>query len=120
MSRILIVDDDRTTIKLLQTLLQLDGFEVSVTPRGKEAIQLAADFQPDALLVDYHLSDMDGVALVQALRRVPGLEATPVVVTSGLDVEREALAVGASEFLLKPFDPDYLGRLFHRLTADSR
>ena len=73
------------------------------------------DLIADLFLIDYHLSDTDGVTLIQAIRQIAEFRQIPIVVTSGLNVEREALAVGASEFLIKPFDPDYLPRLFHRL-----
>ena len=61
MLKVMIVDDDRNTVKLLQTLLELDGFEVSVAPRGADVLPAAQQNKPDIFLMDYHLSDMDGV-----------------------------------------------------------
>jgi DNA-binding response OmpR family regulator len=113
----MIVDDDRTTAKLLQTLLELDGYDVNVVGRGADVIPLAQQTAPDLFLMDYHLSDMDGVDVIRALRALPQFALTPIVMTSGLDVETEALHAGANTFLVKPFEPDQLPALFDALIA---
>jgi DNA-binding response OmpR family regulator len=110
--KILIVDDDRTTVKLLQTLLEMDGFEVFVSGRGQTALELAHQSVPDIFLVDYHLADMEGVDLVSRIRSEPVFAKTPIVVASGMNVEREALKAGANKFLVKPFEPSKLADLF--------
>lgn len=115
MPKVMIVDDDRTTVKLLQTLLELDGFEVAVAGRGAEVIELAHQFKPDIFLMDYHLSDMDGVDVLRDLRAGGPFVNTPVVIASGLDVEEEVMEAGADRFLIKPFEPDDLPPLFHSL-----
>ena len=117
LAKVMIVDDDRTTVKLLQTLLELDGYEVSVAGRGADVVPSAQTFNPDIFLMDYHLSDMDGVDVIRALRASDQFASTPIVMTSGLDVEDEALEAGASIFLVKPFEPDELPALFTRLIA---
>lgn len=114
-AKVMIVDDDRTTVKLLQTLLELDGYDVSVAPRGGDVIPLAEQVRPDLFLMDYHLTDIDGVEVIRDLRAHTDFAATPIVMTSGLNVEREALAAGASAFLIKPFEPDQLPVLFNNL-----
>lgn len=122
MAKILIVDDDRTTVKLLQTLLELDGYEVGVAPRGADVLPTALEFQPDIFLMDYHLSDIDGVEIVRDLRGGAGGGAfvkTPIVVASGLDVEDEVIEAGANAFLVKPFEPEDLPPLFNRLIAET-
>ncbi|WP_162909858.1 response regulator [Aggregatilinea lenta] len=115
MPKILIVDDDRTTTKLLQTLLELDGFEVSMLSRGEKALEMAQEIKPDVFLVDYHLSDMEGIDLVAALRGSPLFATTPIVMASGLNVEESALGAGANVFLFKPFEPGKLADLFNEL-----
>ncbi len=118
--RLLIVDDDRTTVRLLKTLLELDGFEVSISPRGADVIPLAQQVKPDLILMDYHLSDMQGIDVVVALRAMAEFATTPIVVASGLNVEREALEAGASKFLIKPFDPENLQTLFTSLIENTK
>jgi CheY-like chemotaxis protein len=103
--KIMIVDDDRITINLLQTLLELDGFEVILAPDGATAYQKAKDVQPDAFLVDYHLTGLEGTDFVRQLRADEQFKRVPIVMTSGREVEEEALACGANRFLIKPFDP---------------
>ena len=115
MPKILIVDDDRTTVKLLQTLLEMDGFEVLIAPRGQAALELVQVTSPDIFLVDYHLADMDGLEVVAHLRADPAFATSPIVVASGLDVEDEALEAGANLFLVKPFEPNKLAGLFYDL-----
>ncbi len=119
MSKVMIVDDDRTTVKLLQTLLELDGFEVSSAARGMDVLTLANRVQPDIFLMDYHLSDMDGVEVIKTLRQTSEFARTPIIMTSGLDVEDEALAAGASMFLVKPFEPGELPGLFNQLIGQA-
>ncbi len=114
MSKVLIVDDDRTTVKLLRTLLELDGFDVAIAAFGSEVNKILDEFQPDILLVDYHLSDTNGAEILRELRRGPYAH-LPVVMASGLDVETEVMEAGADHFLVKPFEPDELPGLFRRL-----
>lgn len=117
MSRVMIVDDDRTTVKLLQTLLELDGFEVQVVGRGADVLPQAESFKPEVFLMDYHLADTDGVEIIRDLRASDQFASTPIIMTSGLDVEEEALSAGATTFLVKPFEPEELPALFNRLIA---
>lgn len=117
MTKVMIVDDDLTTVKLLQTLLELDGFEVSVANRGGDVMALAVKAVPDVFLMDYHLNDMEGVDVLRDLRKTSTFANTPVVMTSGLDVRDEVMAAGASDFLVKPFEPDDLPRLFNALVG---
>lgn len=113
----MIVDDDQTTVKLLQTLLELDGFEVAIARRGGDVIELANKENPDIFLMDYHLTDMDGVDVLREMRAGGAFANTPVVMTSGLDVEEEVMEAGASTFIVKPFEPDELAPLFNRLLS---
>lgn len=115
MPKILIVDDDRTTVKLLQTLLEMDGFEVLMAARGQAAIELARQNRPDIILVDYHLADMEGSELVIQFRADTAFAELPIVMASGLDMEDVARKAGANEFLIKPFEPSKLAALFYGL-----
>ena len=118
MHKVMIVDDDRNTVKLLQTLLELDGFDTLVAPRGGDVMPLAEQQNPDIFLMDYHLSDMDGVEVVRALRAHATFAKTPIVVASGLDVGEEVLAAGANHFMVKPFEPGDLAPLFNKLIKE--
>lgn len=110
----MIVDDDSTTTNLLQTLLELDGYDVVVVARGMDVIPTAETTQPDLILMDYHLNDMHGVEVLKAIRNHPHMASMPVIIASGMDKSDEALAEGANDFLMKPFEPDDLPALFER------
>ncbi len=118
MAKVLIVDDDRTTVTLLKTLLELDGFEIGVAGRGEDVRPAADKLQPDIILMDYHLSDMDGVDVLREFRAGGPFANLPIVMTSGLDVEEEVMEAGASAFLVKPFEPSDLPTLFNKLLAE--
>ncbi len=115
MAKVLIVDDDRTTVTLLKTLLELDGFEVQSVGNGQAVLSLVENYQPDVILLDYHLSDIEGIEVLRDIRNSADYASLPVVVASGLDVGDEALAAGADRFLVKPFEPDELPGLFSDL-----
>lgn len=117
MAKVMIVDDDRTTVKLLQTLLELDGYEVSVAGRGADVLPLAEKMKPDIFLMDYHLADVDGVEVLRDLRAGGPFANTPIIMTSGLDVEAEVMEAGANAFLVKPFEPEDLPKLFTKFLS---
>ncbi|MCC6805537.1 MAG: response regulator [Anaerolineae bacterium] len=120
MPSILIVEDDQTSVKLLKILLEeVHGFGVALARHGADVVPMASENPPDIFLIDYHLSDMDGLTLIGTLRASPLFEKTPIVMASGLDVEIEALKAGASAFLVKPYEPDELANLFKTLTSSS-
>lgn len=114
----MIVEDDATSVKLLKILLEeVDGFEVSVARKGADVLPLAEQTKPDVFLIDYHLLDMNGIDLIKTLRGTAQFAKTPIVMASGLDVETEALGAGANKFLVKPYEPEDLSKLFNELTA---
>lgn len=119
MTRVMIVDDELEMSRLLKMLLELEGFSVETTPTGEGALAKAVVQVPDVFMVDYHLHDMSGEDLIRKLRAQDALVHVPIVVASGRDVEPEVLRAGATEFMLKPFEPDDLIATLKRL-ADGK
>ena len=115
MPKVMIVDDDRTTVSLLKTLLEMDGFEVVLVPRGAMVLEKALLEIPDIFLLDYHLADMEGTTVSQTLRADSHFATTPIVMSSGLNVESEAKSAGVNAFLVKPFDPSDLANILTKL-----
>jgi CheY-like chemotaxis protein len=115
----MIVDDDKTTVTLLQMLFEMDGFEVAHIARGSQALEAAAAEKPDLFLIDFHLSDMDGTTITKQLRADPRFAATPIVIGSGMNVEDEAKLAGANAFTIKPYEPRDLEALFRKLLEKS-
>lgn len=119
MPTIMIVDDDKTTVMLLSTFLELEDFKVVTSPRGSMALSKAREEHPDAFLIDYRLQDMEGTAVIANLRADPQFAKTPIVMSSGMNIEDEALKVGANVFLTKPFEPADLPRIFNDLIGKA-
>ncbi len=111
MSRIILVDDDRTNTTLIKRLLEMDGFTVLVCPDVQRAKETSLD-GVDAFVIDCNLSyGDDGIDLLIAIRNgSTAAEANiPVIMTSG-DDRRHAAAeqAGATRFLIKPYSPGVL------------
>lgn len=113
----MIVDDDRTTVTLLQTLLEMDGFQVTIVPRGLMVLERARQEPPDIFLLDFHLADIDGTEVTRQLRASTQFAHTPIVIASGMNVENEARAAGANLFLVKPFEPGQLAGVLNNLIS---
>ena len=108
MKHVIIVDDDRTTVRLLTMLLEIDGFEVSQAPRPNIALEQARTKPVDAFIVDCNLAGYDGMDLLREIRADAELADRPVIMTSGKDLSGDAYAAGADAFLLKPFSTNVL------------
>ncbi len=101
--RILVVDDDPGILKVVRTNLAGHGFEVQAAETGREALNSLSRRQPDLILLDLGLPDLDGI---EVIRRVRANASTPIVVLSVRGSEREkvtALDLGADDYLTKPF-----------------
>jgi two-component system chemotaxis response regulator CheY len=110
--RALIVDDSRALRRILAGMLAELGFETCEAANGCDAVtQLLAGLQPDLMLVDWNMPEMSGLQMVQAVRRDPKYQATPIMmVTSETELEpmRQALEAGANEYVMKPFGKDMI------------
>lgn len=100
---ILVIDDEPQILRAMRTILTEKQFKVSTANRGEEGLTLAAASEPDLIILDLGLPDMDGVEVCQALRE---WTQTPIIVLSVRDNERDkvaALDMGADDYLTKPF-----------------
>ena len=103
--RVLIVDDNRDGADSLGLLLEALGTQVHVTYGGTKALEVAAAFRPDLMLVDLVMPDMDGCGLVTRLRRIPAFARTRIVAVTGYreeDRKSSAIKAGFDAVLLKP------------------
>lgn len=105
MTKILIVDDDKATATLLRTLFEIEGMEGAVCSRAEEVLNDVRREQPDLVLMDAHLAEVDSLSILHEIKDDPALEPIPVVMVSGMDRSDEFKQAGASEFVLKPFKP---------------
>jgi CheY-like chemotaxis protein len=108
MSKVLIVDDDRTMVSLLKILLEMDGYEVINISIGRQLLEKVRNENPDLILMDVFLADIDGKEILQQLRGSPDIANVRVIMTSGMDVADQCMDAGADAFLLKPYTPEQL------------
>ena len=109
---VMIVDDDFSARLQVRFTLENAGFEVMEAASGQEALDLWSTRQPDLILLDVIMPDMDGFATCRALRTLPGAAHLPVVMVTGLeDTETiiQSFNAGATDFIIKPINMLILG-----------
>src|ERR1041385_759056 len=107
--KILIVDDEPVNVALLEDMLRTSGYHrIQSVIDSRTALEVCAAFDPDLVLLDLMMPNVDGFTILESLRAGQGIETfLPVVVlTADINDEtkRRALAAGATDFLVKPFD----------------
>ena len=119
--KILVIDDEMQILRALRTILLARHFQVLIARRAEEGLAIAAAQQPDAIILDLGLPDMDGVEVCRRLRE---WTQTPIIVLSVRDGERDkvlALDNGADDYLTKPFGiEELLARLRVALRHSAR
>ena len=108
---VLIADDEPITRTLVRLLLERDGYSVIEAQNGQEAVELAVRHTPNLIVMDLNMPTMDGYEAISQIRRVEGLVSTPIVVVTMEDSSRVAdqvLALGADDYIMKPFEPSVL------------
>jgi DNA-binding response OmpR family regulator len=104
--RILVVDDDRAVRQMYRTALLVAGFEVETAGDGAAALAKIDDRRPDLIVLDLHLPQVDGLAVLGELRANSDTWDIPVVVLTG--TEYQNAVAQASTILHKPCDPERL------------
>ena len=110
--RILLVDDSKTMRNIERSVLsQLGHTEIEEACDGQDALSKARAWQPELILVDWNMPNMDGLAFVKQFRTVNKL--TPIIMVA-TESERsrviEAIKAGVSNYVVKPFTPDLLSQ----------
>jgi DNA-binding response OmpR family regulator len=122
---ILVVDDDLKIVRLVRTYLEREGFRVLEATDGRAALGAIAQEAPALVVLDLMLPEVDGLAIIRAVRR--DADRTPVIVLSargGTGDRIAGLAAGADDYLPKPFSPAELvlrvKRVLDRTAGDAR
>ena len=111
MSRILAVDDSRSMREMVTFTLKAAGFDVAEAEDGAIALGLARKEKFTLLLVDVNMPNMDGMALIRALRAEADYKFTPLLMLTteaAADRKQEGKAAGATGWIVKPFNPEQL------------
>lgn len=111
----LVVDDSRVIRRVAAKIVQDLGFDVEEAENGRKALNACAIRMPDVLMIDSEMPDMNGLATVQALRKMPG-GGKVVVVFCATENDpvfiRQAMDAGGNEYIMKPFDSEIVRSKF--------
>jgi len=111
MAKILVVEDERTTWKLLEYKLSRAGHELFWAGDGMQALQLAREKNPALILLDIMIPSPDGIRVLKILKEDEKLKSIPVIILSALSLDEniiQGLEIGAEDYLTKPFSPEEL------------
>ena len=120
---VLVVDDLPANVKLLATILKLEGFQVSTAASGGEALQCLETDRPDVVLMDVMMPEMDGFEACRRIRENPETRYLPVVMVTALQETADrvqALEAGADDFLTKPVEETEVVARVHSLVRAGR
>ena len=120
--RILVVDDEIYIAHILEFSLGMEGYEVITATCGNDALALADQKDPDLIVLDIMMPDMDGYQVCKRLRADDRFAELPIILLSGIHGSadrQEGLEVGASAYLTKPFRPMELIEQVHDLLEGS-
>ena len=108
--KILIVDDDSITLKMLEKILLSAGYWVAKATNGKEALYTADDFLPDLVILDIVMPVMDGTETIEQLKKNPRTKNIPVIFLSSLITKKDEMGkfVKSKSYLAKPINREKL------------
>src|SRR5512138_1460542 len=109
--KILIIDDDLDTLRLVGLMLQRQGYQISAATNGQQGLEKAFEEDPDLILLDIMMPDMDGYEVTRRLRQNPATAKTPILMFTAktqLDDKVVGFEVGADDYLTKPTHPSEL------------
>lgn len=108
--KVLVIEDERMMLKVIEFRLQKDGYEVRIAEDGKEGIKLIESWEPDIIITDIMMPYVSGLEIIAHVRNVLKKN-TPILVLSAVGLEKtvvEAFSLGADDFISKPFRAEEL------------
>ena len=121
--KIFIADDDRFFRELYQMVLAGEGYEVVFAITGREALEKCPGADPDLIILDVLMPEMDGYEVCRKLRELPEFALTPILILTGLSADEDKIKgyhVGADDFLTKPFSPKVFRERVKNILERSR
>ena len=118
--RVLVVEDYEDTRILLKFMIEKFGYSVIEASGPYEALDKAAEFMPDLILMDIGMPLLDGLSVAQLIKDKKTNRLVPIIaVTAFSDIKDEALKAGCSDVIYKPVQPELLREMLERYTADG-
>jgi len=117
LAKVMLVDDDINTVHLQKTLLELEGFDICLFSEGDDYLNILSQELPDAVLMDVYLENykLNGLALLDQTRKYPEFEHIKIIMSSGIDFQKQSKQQGADGFLQKPYMPEELINLLKEM-----
>ncbi|MDP8233370.1 MAG: response regulator [Candidatus Saelkia tenebricola] len=121
MNKILMIEDEPDQIKLVTLRLEANGYHVLSAVNAQNGIRLAQQEEPDLILLDMLLPDMNGLDVAGVLKKDPGVRDIPIIAMTAVgtpDIEQQCIQAGISGFVRKPYDSqELLAKIKERLEA---
>ena len=120
---ILIADDEPSMLELINAILENQGYNLEFASNGEQVIQKASVLNPDLILLDIMMPDMDGIKVCETLRRDKKLGEIPIVIVSALDdrdIRIASIEAGVDDFIAKPIDRAELRARVRSITRLNR
>ncbi len=122
MARILLIDDEPIFYKMIDHALKPSGYILEYAKTGMDGLKAVSIFNPDVIIVDVRLPDVDGFEVVKRLRRSPRYSGIPILFLTSqneLNTKLKAFEIGADDYLVKPFQPEELAARIGLLVRKS-
>lgn len=121
MCKVLIVDDDRDLLEVMEALLTKKGFDVKTSLNWNDGQESIGTFQPQLILLDVFLTGVDGLQICQQLKSAPETRHIPIIIFSGYPRIAESVTYeyGADDFIAKPFEVNELVSKMHHVLSQT-
>lgn len=114
MESILIIDDDPATTRLLEVLLEREGYKIHTENLSVNAVQTTKEFSPHLIILDLMMPGTDGLEICQRMKADPDISETPVLMFSAADqpeLRQQAAKAGVNQYITKPIHPNELKQI---------
>lgn len=122
--KILVVDDEPNIVKMVESRLKANGYDVISAFDGKEGIEKAKQNKPDLIVLDILMPEMDGTAVAEELKKDAQLRGIPIIFLTCLvekgEIRDNEHMIGGNLFIAKPFEPDELLSMINQSISKQR
>jgi DNA-binding response OmpR family regulator len=121
MCKVLIVDDDRDLLEVVEALLTKKGFDVKTNINWTDGFEAVTEFQPQLILLDVFLTGIDGLEICKQLKSSLNTKHIPIIIFSGYPRIAESVTYeyGADDFIAKPFEVNELVTKMHAVLSQT-